>query len=226
MIGGTWETGRVKHLIQILVYGDAEWKDLLTSCIYLMIRYLNRMLAFGLPEAHQETMQKNLSACIREKSIAEAKFLKQTSLKMCKVRNGLFVAVTPMQSAKCWFRIDILELSSSKESRYSSMVNFGIMQILWRNMMPKVIVAYERIPYIYPGGNVRITFDKSISSSTQVLKFLDGDYQSRPILPVGNSILEVKWDEILPLHIKQVMQLNQLQWTAFSKYCLCRKYHL
>ena len=90
-----------------------------------------------------------------------------------------------------------------------------------RNLMPKVIVSYERIPYIYPCGNVRITFDKSISSSTQIEKFLDGDYQTRPILPVGTSILEVKWDEILPLHIKDVMQLNQLQWTAFSKYYMC-----
>lgn len=101
-----------------------------------------------------------------------------------------------------------------------------LLEMRMRNLMPRVIVSYERIPYIYPCGNVRITFDKSISSSTQIEKFLDGDYQTRPILPVGTSILEVKWDEILPLHIKDVMQLNQLQWTAFSKYYMCRKFHL
>lgn len=95
-----------------------------------------------------------------------------------------------------------------------------------RNLMPKVIVSYERIPFVYPGGNVRITFDKDISSSLEVAAFLSGDYRTRPILPLGSSILEVKWDEVLPLHIKDVMQLNQLQWTAFSKYYMCRKYHL
>ena len=95
-----------------------------------------------------------------------------------------------------------------------------------RGLMPKVIVSYERIPYVYPGGNVRITFDRSISSSTDIAHFLDGTYITRPILPLGQSILEVKWDEVMPLHIKDVLALDQLQWTAFSKYYMCRVYHL
>lgn len=101
-----------------------------------------------------------------------------------------------------------------------------LLEMQLRKLMPKVIVTYERIPYVYPGGNVRITFDKDISSSVEVSGFLSGDYSVRPILPVGRSILEVKWDEIMPLHIKDVMQLNRLQWTAFSKYYMCRKFHL
>ncbi len=95
-----------------------------------------------------------------------------------------------------------------------------------RCLMPKVIVSYERIPYVYPGGNVRVTFDRNISSSVDISHFLDGTYISRPILPLGQSILEVKWDEVMPLHIKDVLALDQLQWTAFSKYYMCRVYHL
>lgn len=101
-----------------------------------------------------------------------------------------------------------------------------LLEMRLRNLMPKVIVSYERVPYVYPGGNVRITFDRDISSSVELSAFLSGDYPTRPILPVGSSILEVKWDEVMPLHIKEVMQLNQLQWTAFSKYYMCRKFHL
>ena len=101
-----------------------------------------------------------------------------------------------------------------------------LLEMRLRNMIPKVIVSYERIPYTYPSGNIRITFDKSISSSTQIPAFLEGNYLTRPILPRGHSILEVKWDEIMPIHIKKVMQLDRLQWSAFSKYYMCRKYHL
>ena len=95
-----------------------------------------------------------------------------------------------------------------------------------RGLMPKVIVSYQRIPYIYTGGNVRITIDKAITSSPDIGRFLDGDFARRPVLPLGNSILEVKWDEVLPRHIKETMALDDLNWTAFSKYYMCRMLHL
>ncbi len=94
-----------------------------------------------------------------------------------------------------------------------------------RNLLPKTIVTYERIPLIYPGGNVRVTFDKKITSSVETVRFLYGDYSQRPVLPEGKSILEVKWDELLPRHIRQLLQLEDLAWTSFSKYRICRTIH-
>ena len=35
-------------------------------------------------------------------------------------------------------------------------------------MKPKIIVEYDRVPYVYKLGNVRITFDKNISSCNKV----------------------------------------------------------
>lgn len=95
-----------------------------------------------------------------------------------------------------------------------------------RKLLPKVIVSYDRIPYVYKAGNVRITFDKNLTASSDVSKFMDGSFGQRPILQKGESVLEVKWDELLPLHIKEYMHLERLQWTAFSKYYLCRKHNL
>ena len=95
-----------------------------------------------------------------------------------------------------------------------------------RGMMPKVIVTYERTPFIYPGGNVRVTFDKNLTSSVEVESFLEGTYTQRPVFPLGKSLIEIKWDEVLPLHIKDVLKLDTLQWTAFSKYAMFRTYHL
>ena len=91
-----------------------------------------------------------------------------------------------------------------------------------KSYTPKVIVTYTRIPFVYPAGNVRITFDKDIMSSSETGSFLSGNYANRPILSLGESILEVKWDELLPLHIKDVMRLDELSATAFSKYYMCR----
>jgi hypothetical protein len=95
-----------------------------------------------------------------------------------------------------------------------------------RGLAPKVIVTYERMPFIYSGGNVRITFDKNITSSAELDKFLYGNYKERPVLEMGKSILEVKWDEIIPRHIKDTMRLENLEWTVFSKYYMCRRFHL
>lgn len=94
-----------------------------------------------------------------------------------------------------------------------------------RGLIPKVIVTYERTPFIYSGGNVRVTFDGKITSSKELDRFLSGDYTQRPILSCGDSILEVKWDEVLPRHIKDLLRLEGLHWTAFSKYSMCRIYH-
>lgn len=94
------------------------------------------------------------------------------------------------------------------------------------DLKPKVIVTYERTPLVYTGGNVRVTFDGKITSSPDLDHFLSGDYYQRPVLPNGMSLLEVKWDTLLPLHIQDALRLEELQWTAFSKYMMCRTYHL
>lgn len=100
------------------------------------------------------------------------------------------------------------------------------LEMEFRCLKPKVIVTYERIPFVYPGGNVRITFDRNICSSGDISRFFQGDYGTRPVLAPGNSVLEVKWDEVLPLHIREGLQFDTLAWTAFSKYYMCRMFHL
>ena len=97
-------------------------------------------------------------------------------------------------------------------------------QMLTRRLKPVVIVEYERIPYVYKNGNVRITLDTNISSSSAVECFLDEQIPKRPVLPVGQQLLEVKYDEYLPDFIYRNLQLHSLRQTAFSKYYICRKY--
>ncbi|MGN0334324.1 MAG: polyphosphate polymerase domain-containing protein [Lachnospiraceae bacterium] len=95
-----------------------------------------------------------------------------------------------------------------------------------RMMRPKIIVEYDRVPYICQMGNVRVTLDQNISSSYQIDTFLNQNIYKRPIMPAGMHILEVKFDEFLPDSIYRTLQLDSLRQTAYSKFYLSRKYNI
>lgn len=91
-------------------------------------------------------------------------------------------------------------------------------------LRPYVIVEYVRTPYIYPVGNVRITFDRYIASSSS-MNFFDRDIPKRGIMPENMHILEVKYDEVLPAAIRELLNEScSLYRTSYSKYALCRGY--
>lgn len=98
------------------------------------------------------------------------------------------------------------------------------MEMLHRRMHPAVIVEYDRIPYIYKNGNVRITLDANIFSSRAFGDFLSDRIPKRPVMPTGQHLLEVKYDEYLPDFIYHALQLDSLIQTTYSKYFICRQY--
>lgn len=95
-----------------------------------------------------------------------------------------------------------------------------------RLMRPKVIVEYDRVPYVEALGNTRITLDLNISSSNRCSEFLEPAIARRPVMPAGMHVLEVKYDEYLPDYLYRNLQLNSLRQTAYSKYYLCRHFAL
>ena len=93
-------------------------------------------------------------------------------------------------------------------------------------LKPKIVVEYERTPYIYRAGNVRVTFDRNITSSTNVNNFLNGKLSQRNIMPEGIHVLEVKYDDFIPSVLLELIASEQnLRRTSFSKYMLCREYN-
>lgn len=95
--------------------------------------------------------------------------------------------------------------------------------MLTHNYKPKIIIDYERIAYVEEITNVRITFDMKISASYELENFLDGDYQCFYVLPSGINVLEVKFDDILPSHIRNIVESYNFKQTSFSKYYYGRK---
>lgn len=99
-------------------------------------------------------------------------------------------------------------------------------QILSRNLHPVNIVCYDRVPFVNRIGNVRITFDRNIRSADDFKNFFSGSLATRPILPDGTNLLEVKFDELLPDYIYDVLSSEKIKQTSFSKYYLCRKFNM
>lgn len=91
-------------------------------------------------------------------------------------------------------------------------------------LKPKVIVVYDRIPYVEKNGNVRVTFDKNISASVDFSHFFDDDMVKHPIQMPGEHLMEVKYDAFLPAVIKKAVGMGNHRQETFSKYYLCRKY--
>lgn len=92
-----------------------------------------------------------------------------------------------------------------------------------QRLAPKTIVDYQREPYVFAPGNVRVTLDYNIRTGLQCTDFLNPDCVT---VPVRNEpiILEVKWDNFLPSLIRDVVQLPNCRTEAYSKYAACRVY--
>lgn len=87
-------------------------------------------------------------------------------------------------------------------------------------LRPKNIVVYDREAYVYDPGNVRVTIDSNIRGSDNIWRFLEGDEADLKLF--GKTILEVKWDEFLPQIIRDIVQLNNVKTSNFSKYAATR----
>lgn len=94
--------------------------------------------------------------------------------------------------------------------------------IRMRGLRPKVIVAYERKAYVFEPGNTRITFDRNVRASNRTELFGQKDI-TYDLLREQDAVLEVKYDEFIPGFLLQLLELGNMQQSAFSKYQMCRE---
>ena len=89
-------------------------------------------------------------------------------------------------------------------------------------MRPRVIVDYDREPYVYDPGEVRITFDKDVRAAMLRFDLFDPDLPSMGVLEPNQCILEVKFTELLPNFIREVLPRRLGQILSLSKYTMVR----
>ena len=90
------------------------------------------------------------------------------------------------------------------------------------HLAPKVIVTYERKAFIFEPGNVRITLDRNVRSSKLVESFGKPEI-SYDFFVEQDKIIEMKYDEFIPDFILQLLEIENMQQIAYSKYQLCRE---
>lgn len=88
---------------------------------------------------------------------------------------------------------------------------------------PVTIIGYDRVPFVYPVGNVRVTFDYNICATEDINVFFNGYNGLEIPICQGEVIAEIKYDEVLPGAIKEIINNGRIvNQSAFSKYANAR----
>ncbi|MDR0946617.1 MAG: polyphosphate polymerase domain-containing protein [Ruminococcus sp.] len=90
-------------------------------------------------------------------------------------------------------------------------------------MRPRVIVDYEREPYVYPGGDVRITFDMNLRAGMSGFDLFNPDRPVSYCLDRRQTILEVKFTEFFPNYVKECVREVDAAYISQSKFVMCHE---
>lgn len=116
-------------------------------------------------------------------------------------------------------------INGNKESllKYNNDVARKVYYLMSKDYyIPSVIVDYEREAYTYPINNIRITFDKNIRGSKDVYSFFDKNIHQVNVFEENSILLEVKYDNMLPKFIREILGTTTSQHSSVSKYCLVK----
>ena len=98
--------------------------------------------------------------------------------------------------------------------------NKFIYNIIKKNLLVKLLVVYEREPYIQKADpNVRVTIDKNIRSryNPDLSDLFNGD--DLTLITNDFSILELKFNNFMPKWMRSMISDLKLRQESFSKYC-------
>ncbi|MBK5241470.1 polyphosphate polymerase domain-containing protein [Clostridium sp.] len=90
---------------------------------------------------------------------------------------------------------------------------------------PKVIVKYNRVAFIHPVGDLRITFDTNVKTSINQVNIFEEKISYIPALGINENILEIKFNGVMPDYIKSLIESGNVMASSSSKYVYSRKYN-
>lgn len=94
-------------------------------------------------------------------------------------------------------------------------------ELMSNKLRPVVIVDYERAPYVYAYGDVRVTFDANIRSAAAEEDIFNDKATTLETLQKGTLIMEVKFTEYLPSLIRDMLDVQGSVYVSASKYVMC-----
>ena len=106
-------------------------------------------------------------------------------------------------------------------SRSEKLCQDFYLEIVTNGLHPVVLVDYERVPFVFPYGDVRVTFDEHVRAGAWAGDLFDMDTPAYEVLPPGVCILEVKFTEYLPDVVRDLLPTSDAARVAASKYVMC-----
>lgn len=88
-------------------------------------------------------------------------------------------------------------------------------------LRPRVIVDYDREPFVAAEGDVRLTFDRHVRAGMGRFELFDAGLPTVEVLPADRLILEVKYTSFLPKMLRRLLTVHSADLTDASKFVLC-----
>lgn len=105
----------------------------------------------------------------------------------------------------------------------NQLVQDFIFKMKMNQIRPTVIVDYKRLAYVYPIEKTRVTFDENVRSGVFNTNLFDKDILTTETLAPDETVLEVKFNNAIPSHIRSVLMTIPSVRIAISKFALCRE---
>lgn len=87
----------------------------------------------------------------------------------------------------------------------------------YRELVPACLIIYDRTAYFEPDGDLRLTIDACPRYRTERLT-LDDAMDGLPLLNPGDTILELKVQQAMPLWLTEILSEGRIRKGSFSKY--------
>ena len=93
-----------------------------------------------------------------------------------------------------------------------------------RGLRPKVLVDYDRTPFVCKAGNTRITLDENLRTRPYIPHLFASPRAMILVLDPDQVILEVKFDDFLPGYLSDALADIPKAPMAISKFALCMSF--
>ena len=87
----------------------------------------------------------------------------------------------------------------------------------YRTLSPACLIIYDREAYFEPGGDLRLTIDFSPRYRVEQLD-LTSSMEGTLLRPEGDTILEIKVQDAVPLWLSHILEQGGMYLSSFSKY--------
>ena len=97
-------------------------------------------------------------------------------------------------------------------------------QFVSQGLRPRVLVDYDRTPFICRDGNTRITLDENVRTRPYIAHLFASPRAMVPAMDADQVILEVKFDDFIPQYLLDALADIPRVNMAISKFAMCMNY--